>query len=107
MKTATGKVRNGEGSGVTNGQKRPRASTLFYESDWRHVASSPIEGTENTLDIYAKNGRMVLVEEFGPDGEHGFEVFYPSKQRTITDTIAEANAYAMFATITIPGDKEG
>ena len=80
-------------------------STLLYETGWRHLASAPLQGTPNSIDIYAKNGRVIVVEEYGAEGKDGVELFYPSSQQKITDMIAEANAYANDATVTIGSNK--
>jgi hypothetical protein len=74
-------------------------TNLLIESGWRHMASTPVQGTPNTLDIWSKNGRIVIVEE-------GVELFYPSSQQTLTDLVAEANAYAMDATSSIASNTE-
>lgn len=94
--------------GANRFTKVPRGrhlSTLLFESDWRHLASSPIEGTPNTIGIYSKNGRIIVVEEFGPEGADGVELFYPSGMQKITDLVAEANAYAADVTISIPTNR--
>lgn len=82
-------------------------STLLYESDWRGLADFTQEGgnSTNTIRVYAKNGRIIVVEEFGPEGTDGVELFYPSGQQKITDLVAEANAYANDATISIPTNR--
>lgn len=77
--------------------------TLLYETDWRRLADFPPSG-RNSVSIFSKNGRIIVVEEFGPEGEDGVEVFYPSGQQKMTDLVAEANAYAMDAVITIPSN---
>ncbi len=85
-------------------------STLLYETEWRRLADfeQPDDnGRGNSVSIYSKNGRIIVVEELGPEGEHGVELFYPSGQQKITDLVAEANAYAMDATISIPSNKVG
>ncbi len=77
---------------------------MLYESDWQRLADFGPEG-ENSISIYAKNGRIVVVEEFGEEGHRGVELFYPSQQQKMTDMVAEANAYAADATITIPSNR--
>ncbi len=95
---------------LTNLPRGRHLSTLLYESNWRRLADfeQPDDnGRGNSVSVFSKNGRIVVVEFLGVEGEHGVELFYPSGQQKIADLVVEANAYAMDAVVTIPSNKAG
>lgn len=78
-----------------------QASAALIDTGWRRLRSFTRDSSgsrELTVDVWGKGSKIIVVETF-PDG--GFELFYPSSMRKTSDTIAEANGYAMGAVISI------
>lgn len=87
-------ARKTEGESVGLAQFRD----AMRDGDWQNLRSIKTDRNGRELEMYAKNGRLLIVQSFG---ESGFEVFYPSSAQKIADVIAEANAFAVTGQVTI------
>lgn len=83
--------------------------SMLFESGWKLIRAGTPDGPKTSMavrfDVWARNGRTLVVQTyFDKEGQsEGFELLYPTSQSMTVDCAAEANAYAVGATVTVGG----